>query len=258
MPDTTRTPVTQDDQPIQFPRGLARPHHARDWFRSVESACAKHSLTDVIHYRLPKGKFAKLHSAEACTLLDPPPADAPFKDKLSYRTHRDKIEERVKQNELVSEQRADWWLKNNHALFVLISDTMKHTAPQIHEYCRDRFEVEAGYFDGYATLEYIKAYLVDLAKRHPQFNVYESAAEVIVKKRLPPGCSEPEFSSVARRFIFDINPFQRAPLTGEVLGEFIITKIMPDYPEAADRLIDTLREKGELDDHEKVVDGEGR
>ena len=42
-------------------------------------------------------------------------------------------------------------------------------------------------------------------------------------------------------FVFDLNPYLRAPYSGETLGEFIIYKLMPPYQDAADRLISELR-----------------
>ena len=239
-------------QVLQFPKGLPKPHQARDWHRSLENAATTADLIDVIHHRLPAGKFDKLYSDAACEMPPDLPRDAGYKDRMAFLGRRDKVEERLAHNELVREKRADWWLKNNHKLYVLITSTMTQTAPQIAEVCRDKYLVETGFYDGYATLQYVEVYLTDLARRHPQYAVYENAVEMIVKKRLPQGCGEPEFSSVARRFVFDLNPFQRAPLSGEILGEFIITKIMPEYTEAADRLVERMREKGELDDHEKV------
>ena len=244
-----------DGAAMDFPQGLARPHQARDWHRSLESAAADRDLTDVIRHRLPVGKFPKLHSDASLIIgVDEPGADASFKDKLSYVSRRDKCEERKKENEQILEQRADWWLKNNNQLFNLIVGTMVKTAPALRENLRDKFLVETGYYDGHAALAYVENHLTDLARRHPQYQLYETASHAIVSKRLPTGSSEIEFSAIARRFIFDVNPFTRSPLSGEILGEFIITKIMPDYPDAADRIVETLRERGELDDHEKVTD----
>ena len=93
---TTRSHANRDDGDLmmEFPKGLARPHHARDWWSALESHAAKQELTDVLHHRLPSGKFDKLHSPEACEDGPPLPDGASYKGQLSFLARRDKVEER--------------------------------------------------------------------------------------------------------------------------------------------------------------------
>ena len=61
-------------------------------------------------------------------------------------------------------------------------------------------------------------------------------------------------SWVSAWFAYDINPFLRAPYTGEQLGEFVINKILPRaYDEAAERLLDELRKEDLLGEYEVVL-----
>ena len=45
---------------MKFPAGIPKPHLARAWGRSLESATAANDLTDIARGTLPAGKFDKL------------------------------------------------------------------------------------------------------------------------------------------------------------------------------------------------------
>ena len=68
------------------------------------------------------------------------------------------------------------------------------------------------------------------------------------------GRSERVFSATVRRIVQDVLPYTRAPLTGEKLGRFIIEKVMPPYIEAAEIIVDKLRQEGTLGDILRVED----
>lgn len=131
---------------------------------------------------------------------------------------------------------------------------MKKTNPGLRDQLRERFHVADGYYNGVGALQYIEAWLLDIHRRFPDFGFYESALEVMVKKRLPEGAKPGQFDAVVSRFVHDVNPFLRAPYTGESLGEFILEKLMPPYQGAIERLIDDCRDKGVLDSYEAVLD----
>jgi hypothetical protein len=134
-----------------FPSGLPKPHHARDWGRSLESALAQQELTDVARRELPAGLFPKLWSTEA---LEPPPdlpQGASFGDQLKWRSMRDEVEKRRAHNEQTKERRKDWWLKKNHEYFMLITDSMLKTNPALQDTLIDRYLVTDGYYDGCAA-----------------------------------------------------------------------------------------------------------
>ena len=97
-----------------FPAGLPKPHLARDWGRSLETALTEKGLTDVARKEMPPGLFPKLWSPQA--LEEPPalPDGASFGDQMKWRSMRDEIEKRRSHNAHVKEQREDWWLKKNH------------------------------------------------------------------------------------------------------------------------------------------------
>ena len=83
-----------------FPSGLPKPHAARDWGRSIQTAITERGLTDVARKELPPGLFDKLWSADA--LQEPPelPAGASFGDQLRWRSMRDEVEKRKAHNDL--------------------------------------------------------------------------------------------------------------------------------------------------------------
>jgi hypothetical protein len=62
-------------------------------------------------------------------------------------------------------------------------------------------------------MTFVTAWLQATAKNHPQHDFYQLAVDTLEKKRLPTGCTERDFMSVVRRFIFDCNPYLRAPFS---------------------------------------------
>ena len=183
--------MSNDDKHVQiskkikdFPPGLPKPHLARDWARSMETALTDLELTDVARKTLPPGKFDKLWSDAA---LEPPPdlpEGASFSEQLAWRRARDEVEKRRAHNELTMEKRRHWWTTKNHEYFVLITDSMLRTAPTLRETLRDRYEVSDGYYDGCAAFEFVELWLKDVARRHPQHDFYQQCLELIEKKRL--------------------------------------------------------------------------
>ena len=93
----------------KFPAGLPKPHAARDWGLSIESALASRGLTDIALKQIPAGRFDPLWSPEALEEPPPLPEHATFKDKMSHRSMMDEVRKRKAQNERILAQRADWW-----------------------------------------------------------------------------------------------------------------------------------------------------
>jgi len=157
-----------------FPSGLPKPHAARDWGRSIQTAITERGLTDVARKELPPGLFDKLWSADA--LQEPPelPAGASFGDQLRWRSMRDEVEKRKAHNDLTMEKRKHWWLEKNHEYFVMITDTMQHSAPGLYDTLYDRYMVSTGYYDGCAAMDFIVAWLDTVKKRHPHYEFYQS------------------------------------------------------------------------------------
>ena len=73
--------MSNDDKHVQnskkikdFPPGLPKPHLARDWSRSLETALTDLELTDVARKTLPPGKFdMKFDKLWSEAALEPPP-----------------------------------------------------------------------------------------------------------------------------------------------------------------------------------------
>ena len=70
---------------MKFPAGIPKPHLARAWGRSLESATAANDLTDIARGTLPAGKFDKLWSDEAMAPPPPLPNNPTYKDLMSHR-----------------------------------------------------------------------------------------------------------------------------------------------------------------------------
>ena len=78
---------------------------------------------------------------------------------------------------------------------------------------------------GVGALEFITNWYHDVHLRFPDYNFYENGLNLLVQKRLPLGASPAEFDAIVGRFVQDINPFLRAPFSGDSLGEFILEKL---------------------------------
>ena len=188
MTTDTKMHAAQTTAPMmEFPAGLPKPHQSRDWGRLLESNVTARGLTDVAREQLPKGLFEKLWSAEA--LQDPPllPEGAPFGDQMRWRALRDTVEKRLNDNQRTKEQREDWWTKKNHEYFLLVTDSMKRTAPGLRDLLVDRFLVTDGYYDGVAAMKYVEAWLKAIERRHPQHKFYQTCLDTLMSKRLPTG-----------------------------------------------------------------------
>ena len=166
----------------------------------------------------------------------------------------DEIEKRMKFNQQLREEKEQWWLEHNHQLFIIITGSMEKTNPGLRDLLRDRYHVQDGYYAGYDALEYVQAWLQSVCARQPNHAFYEKVLEHMVSHRLPEGASAKDFTSVVRRFTSDVNPFLRAPLMEEALGEFILEKLMPPYTDAIERILKELRKSDELSDATKVED----
>jgi hypothetical protein len=82
---STRTETVNANASLEeFPAGLPRPDHARNWGRSAESVLAQRGLTDVSQGKITPGTFEPLWPDEL--LEDPPalPANASFSDRARY------------------------------------------------------------------------------------------------------------------------------------------------------------------------------
>lgn len=192
---------------------LGKPHQNRDWLKSVESVRALCGLTDVANERLEPGRFEPLWSDEA--LADPPPlpANPSFKDQLAWNSAKAEQERRIAKNSTINAQCESWFKSKNHEYFILITDSMKKTQPGLRDLLRDRCDAGDGFYDGVAAMKTIKSRMKEQETNHPQHDYYDGVLELISKKRLQSGCSERDFLAIARRFLFDVNPFLRAPLT---------------------------------------------
>ena len=104
--DIEKTTVTVK---VRFPAGTLRPHDVRAWRRAIESSLTDLKLTYVAERRLEPGMFKTLWAPE--TIADPPdlPDKPTFSEEMSWRTMRDKVEERKAENARILEQRDAWW-----------------------------------------------------------------------------------------------------------------------------------------------------
>ena len=246
--------TTNADALDPFPAGIPRPDHARNWGRKTESVLAARRLTDIAQGKITPGIFPPIWSARSIKDPEPLPEGASFRDKAAYESWACKIEERKGHNKQIKLQRETYWRDKNNELFTLLTDSMMHTNPGLREILRSKYHTGDGYYDGAAALKFVELWLLMLQRDSPQNDFYEKAARIIQDKRLPEGCGDREFQAVCRRFAYDINPFLRAPYTGEQLGEFVINKILPRaYDEAAERLLDELRKEDLLGEYEVVL-----
>ena len=246
--------TTNADALDPFPAGIPRPDHARNWGRKTESVLAARRLTDIAQGKITPGIFPPIWSARSIKDPEPLPEGASFRDKAAYESWACKIEERKGHNKQIKLQRETYWRDKNNELFTLLTDSMMHTNPGLREILRSKYHTGDGYYDGAAALKFVELWLLMLQRDSPQNDFYEKAARIIQDKRLPEGCGDREFQAVCRRFAYDINPFLRAPYTGEQLGEFVINKILPKaYDEAAERLLDELRKEDLLGEYEVVL-----
>lgn len=244
----------QESPTVALPAGLPKPHALRAWGKWLEKERINRGLTDVAREQFPPGLFPKKWSKEALEPVEEPPADASWKDKQAYKLACLKLEERRAFNAQLKERKETWWRDRLNEYFDLLTSSMEDTQPGLREVLRSKFACGDGYYDGVAAMLYITAWIKNSLIHNPQHDYYDKGHRLIVEKRLGTGATDREFAAVARRWAFDINPFVRAPYTGDAMGKFIIEKIMPPYADASDRLVDELRKEGLLHDYESVID----
>lgn len=237
-----------------FPRGVPKPHAVRDWAKSLQTAVAASGLTDLSLGRIPVGRFSPLWPADSLTLLPEPPRGASFGDKMAYRKHEDEIQKRLRHNEQIIAQRNEWYSDGSNDYFTIITDSLIDTQPTLRDLLRDRFDMGDGKYDGVGAFKFLTEWLRRINVRFPQHDEYDEALTKVFKTRLPAGCSESNFLTVARKIVQNVNPFIRSPYEGEALGRMLIEKIMPDYSDAAERLVEELQQNGTLGDIREVED----
>jgi len=237
-----------------LPAGVPRPHAARDWGKWLEKELITRGLTDVARGKFTPGLFPVKWSKEALEDIPPLPEDASWSEKMKYQGAVIELEKRVAFNKRLADQKSTWWRDRLNEYFDVIVSSMERTQPGLREVLKERYHTGDGYYDGVAAYKFIESWLKNALVQSPQYTFYEQAHAVLMSKRLAAGCTDREFQAVARRWAFDINPFVRAPYASDAFGEFIITKIMPAYDDAADRLVDELRKEGLLHEYESVVE----
>lgn len=237
---------------VRFPPGIPRPHAIDEFKRSLESKLATDDLTDIALKRVPAGKFDSLWPEAALQDPAPLPAKASWSDNDRYRRALVEVESRKRTNARIKAQRTEWYSKGNDEYFHVIADSMRETNPTLRTTLRDEYYLSDGRYDGCAAAEHVEKWVKKELDKSPQFDFYDNILNGIVAKRLPEGCPARVFTKLTRRVLHSINPYIRAPYTGAALGRFIIEKLMPDYKEPAEGLIERLTDKGMLDDIEEV------
>ena len=185
---STRTETVNANTTLEeFPAGLPRPDHARNWGRSAESVLAQRGLTDVSQGKITPGTFEPLWPDEL--LEDPPalPPNASFSDRARYTSWLRDVEKMRAHNLVVCERREAWWRDKNNELFTILTDSMVRTQPSLRELLRQHYHVKDGFYDGCAALRYIETWLQQLQKNAPQHEFFDKAHDTFRDKRLPVG-----------------------------------------------------------------------
>ena len=237
-----------------LPAGVPKPHAARDWGKWLEKEQIARGLTDVARGKFTPGLFPVKWSRKALDPVPDLPEGASWADKMKHQAACVELEKRVAFNKRLADQKETWWRDKLNEYFTVLTSSMERTQPGLREVLRDRYHMGDGYYDGVAAYEFVTQWIKNALRDSPQNAYYERMHALVETKRLPVGCSDREFCAVARRWAFDINPFVRAPYANEAFGKFIIEKIMPPYSDAADRLVDELRDAGTLHEYETVVE----
>ena len=128
--DTDVTSITTE---VAFPPGAPKPHEGRRWSEWLQRRLVDEDLVDIANERIPAGKFSPLWSTDS--MRPPPPLDpkASWGDRLKHREFEDRIDRRKAENVKIKAERDDWWRTENNRYFVITTDSMIKTNPNMRE-----------------------------------------------------------------------------------------------------------------------------